>query len=85
MVGKVQRGEGVQASCFIVLNARIIGVYSSTNWLIDLYLYSSGKTLLGNNKATQAVVAHTFNPSTWEEEAGGSLGVQGQPVLLSEF
>jgi hypothetical protein len=28
---------------------------------------------------------HTFNPSTWEAEAGRSLGVQGQPVLQSEF
>jgi hypothetical protein len=24
------------------------------------------------------MVVHTFNPSTWEAEAGGSLGVQGQ-------
>jgi hypothetical protein len=28
------------------------------------------------------VVAHTFNPSTWEAEAGG---FQGQPGLQSEF
>jgi hypothetical protein len=28
------------------------------------------------------VVAHAFNPSTWEAEAGG---VQGQPGLQSEF
>jgi hypothetical protein len=31
------------------------------------------------------VVAHAFNPSTWEAEAGGSLLVQGQPSLQSEF
>jgi hypothetical protein len=30
---------------------------------------------------SQAVVAHTFNPSTWEAEAGRS---QGQPGLQSE-
>jgi hypothetical protein len=30
----------------------------------------------------QAVVAHAFNPSTWEAEAGG---VRGQPGLQSEF
>jgi hypothetical protein len=28
---------------------------------------------------------HTFNLSTWEAEADGSLGVQGQPGLQSEF
>jgi hypothetical protein len=28
------------------------------------------------------MVAHTFNPSTWEAEAGG---FQGQPGLQSEF
>ena len=28
---------------------------------------------------------HAFNPSTWEAEAGGSLWVQDQPVLQSEF
>jgi hypothetical protein len=30
------------------------------------------------------VVAHTFNPSTWEAEAG-DFWVQGQPGLQSEF
>lgn len=39
------------------------------------------------------IVAHTFNPSSWEAEAGGSLsarlacstdGVPGQPRLHSE-
>ena len=28
---------------------------------------------------------HAFNPRTWEAEAGGSLWVQGQPGLHSEF
>ena len=32
-----------------------------------------------------AVVAHAFNPSTQEEEAGGSLRVRGQAGLQSEF
>jgi hypothetical protein len=30
------------------------------------------------------VVAHAFNPSTWEAEAGGFL-IRGQPGLQSEF
>jgi hypothetical protein len=30
------------------------------------------------------VVAHTFNPSTWEAEADGSLTLS-QPGLLNEF
>jgi hypothetical protein len=36
-------------------------------------------------KLRQAVVAHTYNPRTQEAEADGSLRVQGQPVLQSEF
>jgi hypothetical protein len=36
-------------------------------------------------KFSRAVVAHTFNPSTWEAEAGGFLSFQGQPGLQSEF
>lgn len=31
------------------------------------------------------VVAHTFDPSTREAKAGGSLWVPGQPGLQSEF
>ena len=31
------------------------------------------------------MVAHTFNTSTWEVEAGGSLWVWDQPGLQSEF
>ena len=34
---------------------------------------------------SQVVVVHTINPSTWEAEAGISLGVGGQPDLQSEF
>ena len=30
-------------------------------------------------------MVQAFNPSTWEEEAGGSLRVQGQTGLQSEF
>jgi hypothetical protein len=33
---------------------------------------------------SRAVVAHAFNPSTWEAEAG-DLRVRGQPGLQSEF
>ena len=33
----------------------------------------------------QAVVLHTFNPSTWEAETGGSLWDWGQPGLQSGF
>jgi hypothetical protein len=37
-------------------------------------------------KPLQTMVAHAFNPSTGEAEAGGSLWVQSQPGLLqSEF
>jgi hypothetical protein len=32
----------------------------------------------------RGVVAHAFNPSTWETEAGGFLR-RGQPCLQSEF
>ena len=42
-----------------------------------------------NRYSHRTVVAHAFNPSTWEAEAeaeaGGSLGVQGQSGLQSEF
>jgi hypothetical protein len=31
------------------------------------------------------MVAHTFNPRTWEAEAGGYLWVWGQPGLYSKF
>ena len=30
-------------------------------------------------------MVYTFNPSTWEAEAGKFLWVQGQPSLQSEF
>jgi hypothetical protein len=32
-----------------------------------------------------AVVEHTYDPSTWEAEAGGFLWVQGQLGLWSKF
>jgi hypothetical protein len=31
------------------------------------------------------MVVHTFNPSTWEAKAGGSLLEWGQPDLQSKF
>jgi hypothetical protein len=37
------------------------------------------------DSARQAVVAHVFNPSTREAEAGGFLSFWGQPGLQSEF
>ena len=37
--------------------------------------------IIQNKKGKLDVVAHIFNPSTWETEAGGLLGVQGQPGL----
>jgi hypothetical protein len=47
----------------------------------------------GNHTKTRAVVAHTFNPSTWEAEAGGFLSLRpawstkripGKPGLYRE-
>jgi hypothetical protein len=32
--------------------------------------------LKGSPKGGRAVVAHAFNPSTWEAEAGGSLSTR---------
>ena len=40
------------------------------------------KTVVKNHYASWAVVAHAFNPSIWEAEAGGSQSVPGQPGLL---
>ena len=59
------------------------------------YLYfSNAVSLLGQQKYVsffkykkqlcRAVVTHTFNPSTWEAEAGG-FWVRGQPGLQNEF
>lgn len=36
-------------------------------------------------KLCWVLVAYTFNPSTWETEAVGSLRVPGQPSLQSDF
>jgi hypothetical protein len=38
-----------------------------------------------NRERNWAMMVHTFNPRTWEAEAGESLGVQDQPGLPSEF
>jgi hypothetical protein len=35
--------------------------------------------------AMAVVVAHDFNPSTWKVDARGTLRVQGQSSLQSEF
>ena len=40
------------------------------------------KTLSQKTKTCQAVVAHTFNPSTWEVEAGGFL--RSRPAWSTE-
>jgi hypothetical protein len=40
--------------------------------------------VIWKSKPKLGVVAHTFNPSTWEAEAGGFLS-SGQPGLQSEF
>lgn len=37
-----------------------------------------------NERTSQAVAARAFNPSA-QAEAGGSLGVPGQPGLRNEF
>ena len=39
--------------------------------------------MLKNKKTEPAMMAHDYNPSTWEVDTGGSY-VQGQPQLLSE-
>jgi hypothetical protein len=39
----------------------------------------------GDKKTHTAVVAQSSNFSIWEAEAGGSLRVQGQPILQREF
>ena len=41
--------------------------------------------ILPKNIWSQLVVVWDFNPNTWNTEAGGSLWVQGQPGLQSEF
>jgi hypothetical protein len=45
-------------------------------------IYINGYTITKKIKIQPGVVAHTFNPSTREAEAGG---VRGQPGLQSEF
>ena len=43
------------------------------------------REILTKKQISRAVVAHAFNPSTQEAEASGSLYVQVQPGLQSEF
>jgi hypothetical protein len=69
-------GEGIRAA-----RARVTGELSHLEWVLRPELGSSAKTLYG----ILGVVAHTFNPSTWKAEAGGSLGVSDQPCLYREF
>lgn len=38
-----------------------------------------------NKTGSQVMVAHDFNPSTWEAQTGGYLDVQGQSGLHIEF
>jgi hypothetical protein len=65
-----------------------------TRW-VSHFLKKQNKTKqqTNKNKVSRAVVAHTFNPSTWEAEAGGFLSsrpawstewVSGQPGLHRE-
>jgi hypothetical protein len=54
-----------------------------TAWFLPL-LYTASK-LLWIIEQNRAVVAHTFNPNTWEAEVDRSLWVRGQPSLQSEF
>jgi len=48
-------------------------------------IYHEKKTKLKEECPCQAVVTHSFNPSTGEAEAGGSLWVRGQPGLHLKF
>ena len=43
------------------------------------------KCLIKKTLCSHPVVAHTFNPSSWEAEAGKSQWVQGQPGLQRKF
>jgi hypothetical protein len=45
-------------------------------------LFRKKKTKTRTNKKSWAVVAHTFNPSTWEAEAGGFLS--SRPAWCTE-
>jgi hypothetical protein len=49
--------------------------FSFTTFFKLLYAYHIGKVQFRYLKidSRQAVVAHAFNPSTWEAEAGGFL------------
>ena len=49
------------------------------------FTQESEQTALRIYMVSQAVVAHAFQPTIWEAEAGTSLWVQGQPSLQSEF
>ena len=51
----------------------------TTTWGIVLKSHNIRK--VKNHCTRQVVVTHTFYTSTWEEEAGGYLWVQGQPGL----
>jgi hypothetical protein len=59
---------------------RRLGDERHARLLIRLYSHSR---LLKYVFLSRAVVEHTFNPSTWEAEAGGFLSCQ--PGLQSEF
>lgn len=39
---------------------------------------------VGNDEELLGMVDHTFNPSIWDAEPGGSLQLLGQPGLQSE-
>jgi len=67
------RGNLSEENAFIFLASLRRGVLDSP--------WEDGPELYKKSSLTHGMVAHTFNPSTGEAEASGSLWVQGQPGL----
>jgi hypothetical protein len=51
--------------------------FSQVHLYLDVYMnklnWLNHNKYVKNHNLSQAVVVHTFNPSTWEAEAGGFL------------